>query len=296
MPKPNLTKSKWLARAEDEYQKWEKREQFESYMAKRLPHLTKGEIKAIGQTMVLNKSIRMEKALSNLAKAEKPHAGMNRIGQTRSGKHIYASQKADSKHNKDFSSDDHADAAAAHHVAMVNEKADSKLKNHHFKTRNAHLESSKSNMNPRDLASHAEKHGVHKPASHDRNEAGAAAGARLSMNSSSSTGFEKSEDMTKALTFGSKEDQEATAKFVEEQKKNPKSTKPKAKTPDLKEETHSEVSHTTPMSHSTDEKYETVHLKSGHELHGHPKGKFKAGDKVVARPHLMGTHVMEHKK
>jgi hypothetical protein len=35
-------------------------------------------------------------------------------------------------------------------------------------------------------------------------------------------------------------------------------------------------------------------LKSGHELHGHPKGKFKVGDKVTARPHIMGTHILEH--
>lgn len=59
-------KSKWLARAEEEYNKWQKREAFESFMAKRLPHLTKGEIKAIGQVMALNKSMNLEKSLTDL--------------------------------------------------------------------------------------------------------------------------------------------------------------------------------------------------------------------------------------
>lgn len=57
-------KSQMLMRAEQEYAKWEKREQFEQFMAKRMPHLTKHEIKAIGQTMALNKAMTLEKALS----------------------------------------------------------------------------------------------------------------------------------------------------------------------------------------------------------------------------------------
>lgn len=64
-------KSKWLMRAEEEYAKWGKREQFETFMAKRLPHLTKGEIQAIGQTMALNKAMALEKALNNLNKFKK---------------------------------------------------------------------------------------------------------------------------------------------------------------------------------------------------------------------------------
>lgn len=74
-PKPKghgkvIMKSKWLARAEEEYQKWTKREHFESFMSKRMPHLTKGEIKAIGQVMALNKSMTLEEALHNLLKRE----------------------------------------------------------------------------------------------------------------------------------------------------------------------------------------------------------------------------------
>lgn len=60
-------KSKWLSRAEQEYDKWHKKEAFESFMAKRMPSLTKGEVRAIGQTLMLNKSMTLEKALSNLS-------------------------------------------------------------------------------------------------------------------------------------------------------------------------------------------------------------------------------------
>lgn len=59
-------KSKWLARAEQEYDAWGKKEQFEKFMQKRLPHLNKAEIKAIGQTLALHKSMKLEKALSRI--------------------------------------------------------------------------------------------------------------------------------------------------------------------------------------------------------------------------------------
>lgn len=59
-------KSKWLTRAEQEYNSWTKREEFEKFMAKRMPNLTKGEIRAIGQVMALNKSMNLEKSLSDL--------------------------------------------------------------------------------------------------------------------------------------------------------------------------------------------------------------------------------------
>jgi hypothetical protein len=62
-PRPQLKKSQWLMRAEEDYNKWEKREQFESFMKSRMPHLTKSEVKAIGQTMLFNKSMRLEKSL-----------------------------------------------------------------------------------------------------------------------------------------------------------------------------------------------------------------------------------------
>lgn len=64
-------KKKWLARAEEEYNKWEKREQFEQVMSKSMPHLSKGEIKAIGQTFALKKSMEAEKTLAKMANLEK---------------------------------------------------------------------------------------------------------------------------------------------------------------------------------------------------------------------------------
>lgn len=60
-------KSQWLMRAEKEYEMWSKREQFESFMAERMPNMTKGEIIAIGQVMVLNKSMTIEKAIASLS-------------------------------------------------------------------------------------------------------------------------------------------------------------------------------------------------------------------------------------
>ena len=59
-------KSKWLARAEEAYKTWEKREQFEQFMKSKMPHLTKGEIQAIGQTLALKKSIEAEKKMSKM--------------------------------------------------------------------------------------------------------------------------------------------------------------------------------------------------------------------------------------
>jgi hypothetical protein len=59
-------KSKWLARAEQAYKTWEKREQFEKFMKSKMPHLTKGEIQAIGQTIALKKSIEAESKISKM--------------------------------------------------------------------------------------------------------------------------------------------------------------------------------------------------------------------------------------
>ena len=186
-PIKKLPKSEMLQRAEEEYAKWSKREEFESFMAKRMPGLTKVEIQAIGKTLALSKSIRAEKKLAKFG--------------------------------------------------------------------------------------------------------GSAAGAQNYMHSY----VAKNSKMNKALKFGTPEEQKAIDIALEERKKNPpKKVAPKPKAPDLDREVHSEVTHTSPMY--GENKYEIVHLKSGHELHGHPKGKFKAGDKVVAKPHLMGTHIIEHKK
>lgn len=51
-------KSVWLKRAEEQYDKWEKKEEFRSFMSKRLPKLARGEIDAIGATLLLSKSIK----------------------------------------------------------------------------------------------------------------------------------------------------------------------------------------------------------------------------------------------
>jgi hypothetical protein len=68
---PGKNKKKWLARAEQEYENWGKKEVFREFMKKRLPNLALGEIDAIGKTLALKKSIDAEKALSNLVKKEK---------------------------------------------------------------------------------------------------------------------------------------------------------------------------------------------------------------------------------
>jgi hypothetical protein len=60
-------KSKWLARAEEEYKNWQKREQFEDFMSKKMPHLTKGEVQAIGQCLALSKAMKLEKSLSRMS-------------------------------------------------------------------------------------------------------------------------------------------------------------------------------------------------------------------------------------
>lgn len=61
-----MKKKEWLARAEQAYASWTKREQFESFMAKHMPSLTKGEVSAIGQTLALRKSLRAEKKLAKM--------------------------------------------------------------------------------------------------------------------------------------------------------------------------------------------------------------------------------------
>jgi hypothetical protein len=62
-PKRPLKKSAAYKRVEEEYDKWEKREEFETFMKSRMPYMTKGEIRAFGQAMLLNKSMKLEKSL-----------------------------------------------------------------------------------------------------------------------------------------------------------------------------------------------------------------------------------------
>jgi hypothetical protein len=61
-----MKKSTWLKRAETEYASWSKREEFENFMAKSMPELTKGEVAALGQTLCLKKSLKAEKALKKM--------------------------------------------------------------------------------------------------------------------------------------------------------------------------------------------------------------------------------------
>lgn len=62
-----IKKSHWLKRAEEEYEAWDKKDQFRSFMAKKLPHLARGEIDAIGKTLALKKSIDAEEALAKIS-------------------------------------------------------------------------------------------------------------------------------------------------------------------------------------------------------------------------------------
>lgn len=61
-----MKKKEWLARSQEAYNTWEKREQFENFMAKHMPSLTKGEVQALGQTLALRKSLRAEKHLAKM--------------------------------------------------------------------------------------------------------------------------------------------------------------------------------------------------------------------------------------
>ena len=80
LAKEELKKNKkknWLARAEHEYNTWGKKEEFRSFMKKRMPHLTKCEIDAFGKTMILKKSVEAEKSFAQsmgLNKSEESHS------------------------------------------------------------------------------------------------------------------------------------------------------------------------------------------------------------------------------
>ena len=67
IPSPKkMKKAEWLARAEEAYQSWGKREQFENFMAKHMPDLAKGEVQTLGQVLALRKSLRAEKKLAKM--------------------------------------------------------------------------------------------------------------------------------------------------------------------------------------------------------------------------------------
>jgi hypothetical protein len=65
-PRKSMKKSQTLQRAEQDYANWAKREEFEAFMAKSMPHLAKGQIVAIGQVLCLSKSMKDEKKLAKM--------------------------------------------------------------------------------------------------------------------------------------------------------------------------------------------------------------------------------------
>lgn len=87
-PVTKKEKSKWLARAEEEYAKWDKKEEFRKYMSERLPHLTKGEIDAIGQVIALSKNVQMEKAMKKLNKEYSAYEPMHSYTEFKSEKPV----------------------------------------------------------------------------------------------------------------------------------------------------------------------------------------------------------------
>lgn len=64
-------KKDWNKRSKEDYENWDKREEFENFMRRRLPHLAIGEIKAIGRCISLKKNIDFEKSLSDLLPKKK---------------------------------------------------------------------------------------------------------------------------------------------------------------------------------------------------------------------------------
>jgi hypothetical protein len=97
--------------------------------------------------------------------------------------------------------------------------------------------------------------------------------------------------MMKALTFG---DGKPPAPVDPKNDATPKPT-PK-KFHDYKKAVkgieHTEVEHVQP--HYDGKSPDTIYTKAGHKLEGHEKGKFKAGDKVTVKQHMMGTHLLDH--
>lgn len=59
-------KSKWFERADQAYSTWDKKNDFRSYMKKRMPHLAEGEVDSIGRVLALRKAIQAENNLSKM--------------------------------------------------------------------------------------------------------------------------------------------------------------------------------------------------------------------------------------
>lgn len=63
---PKKKKKDWYGAADQAYNTWDKREEFRSYMKKRMPHLANGEVDAIGRVLALKKTRQAEDALSKM--------------------------------------------------------------------------------------------------------------------------------------------------------------------------------------------------------------------------------------
>lgn len=94
-------KNPWLARAEEEYQVWGKKEEFVGFMQQKLPNFKKHEIDAIGQTVALKKGIAdSKKWLAKFGYGEEHSPGSSYIGKSDI---MMASEKSKSELRKFFS-------------------------------------------------------------------------------------------------------------------------------------------------------------------------------------------------
>lgn len=93
---------------------------------------------------------------NDLIKAEGSRGGKI-IGHTKSGKPIYAQKKA--FEYKDFSKQDHKDAAAEHHSISNAGKSGKGYAPHHAEVRNSHLEASKKDNKPKTTEKESHKVG-----------------------------------------------------------------------------------------------------------------------------------------
>lgn len=95
-------KNPWLARAEEEYQVWGKREEFCEFMKSRVPNMNKGEVDAIGRTVALKKGIaESKKWLAKFGYGEEHSPGGSYIG--KSSDIMMLSEKSKSEMRKFFS-------------------------------------------------------------------------------------------------------------------------------------------------------------------------------------------------
>ncbi len=63
-----LTKSEWLARSEQEYLNWPKKEAFVQFMKSENPYMTPTEVDCLGKALALSECLKMEEKLAKLVK------------------------------------------------------------------------------------------------------------------------------------------------------------------------------------------------------------------------------------